>query len=193
MKIYTKTGDSGTTGLFAGARVAKDDTRIECYGTVDELNAQLGWARALATTCPETAAKVAELDAILETTQGDLFAMGAELATPDPAERGMTWIGEAEIQRLEQWIDTLDAELPALTHFILPAGTTLATSIHVSRGVCRRAERRLVTLMACSTMSVREELLVYLNRLGDLLFVLARVANARAGQTECPWHPPARS
>lgn len=177
MKIYTKTGDDGQTGLFGAPRVAKDAPRIEAYGTVDELNAVLGIAR-----CAQLPADV---DALLARVQHELFDLGAELATPDPAKFNMRGLGAAQIQTLEQAIDTFEAELAPLKQFILPGGTLGAAQLHLARTVCRRAERRIVALAAVEPIA--SELVVYLNRLGDLLFVLARLANARAGQQDVLW------
>lgn len=181
MKIYTKTGDLGQTGLFAGPRVAKNHPRIEAYGTVDELNAALGLARAFAPS--------AGLDRLLETIQHGLFAVGAELATPDPQTHGTALIDETAIAALEAAIDDHEATLPPLRQFILPAGTPVAASLHVARGVCRSAERRVVTLLE-SEPEISLVTLRYLNRLSDLLFVLARVANAEAGIPDTGWQKP---
>ncbi len=138
MKIYTKTGDDGGTGLFGGPRVGKDDPRIEAYGTVDELNSLLGWARAVGLP--------ADIDDCIMRIQNELFAVGAELATPDPAAHGTDWTGPEQIAALEQAIDRLEAPLAPLRQFILPGGTPAAAALHVARTVCRRAERRVVTL-----------------------------------------------
>jgi cob(I)alamin adenosyltransferase len=181
MKIYTKTGDRGTTGLFGGARVDKDDARVEAYGTVDELNAAVGLARA--------EQPVADVDAMLAVVQADLFVVGAELATV-PGKEGklpMRLIGSEEIERLEQSIDGWEATLPALQSFILPSGTRAGAALHLSRTVCRRAERRV--LAASRGTEVRHEVLVYLNRLSDFLFVAARRANQAEGASEVPWAP----
>jgi len=182
MKIYTKTGDDGQTGLFGGPRVSKDAPRIEAYGTVDELNSVLGLARA--ETLPES------IDALLATIQSELFSLGAELATPNPAAKGTHLIGPGHIQRLEQAIDEYESQLEPLKQFILPGGTTGAATLHLARTICRRAERRLVTLVHSCSESISPELLVYLNRLSDLLFVLARAANHAAGVTDVPWAKP---
>jgi cob(I)alamin adenosyltransferase len=179
MKIYTKTGDAGQTGLFAGARVAKDDPRIEAVGAVDELNAALGVAR--------TAELPAKLDAVLATLQNELFDVGAELATPEPEKANISRTTAEQIARLEAMIDQHEAELEPLTQFILPGGTSAAAQLHLARTVCRRAERRVLTLAATSQQPVSSQLLAYLNRLGDLLFVLARSANHAAGQAEIKW------
>jgi len=183
MAIYTRTGDLGETGLFAGPRVGKDMPRIEVYGAVDELNAVLGLVR----TEPVGEA----IDQILARVQDELFQIGAELATPDPVARGTRWIGRGQVRGLEEEIDRLDATLPPLEHFVLPGGTRQAALFHLARTVCRRAERRLVTLIRHSEEPISLPLLAYLNRLGDLLFVLARVANAQAGQPDIPWTKPA--
>jgi cob(I)alamin adenosyltransferase len=182
MKIYTRTGDMGSTGLFGGPRVAKDDDRIEAYGTVDELNAALGAARA--------AGLPADIDAQLQEIQCELFSMGAELATPDPDVHGLRLINEKHIERLENIIDGHESTLPPLKNFILPAGSAGATGLHLARAICRRAERRVVTLVRRHEASVSESLMIYLNRLGDLLFVLSRVANAREGVSEVLWVKP---
>lgn len=180
MKIYTKTGDAGETGLFAGARVLKDDRRIEAYGTVDELNAALGLAR-----CESLPP---EIEQTLQRVQSELFSVGAELATPDPERRGTALTSAAMIAALERAIDNLDAGLPPLKHFILPAGTRGAALVHVARGVCRRAERRVVTLTQSATISPL--VVQYLNRLGDYLFVAARFVNQEAHQAETIWQKP---
>ncbi len=182
MKIYTKTGDGGETGLFAGPRVSKDDTRIEAYGTVDELNAFLGLARA--SELPEA------MDDVVERIQHGLFAVGAELASPDPVAANTKLVGSNEIRWLEQMIDRSEAELEPLTQFILPAGTPAAAALHVARGVCRRAERRVVTLQRASADPIGSEVIQYLNRVGDLLFVLARHANQLASESDHPWRKP---
>lgn len=179
MKIYTRTGDSGTTGLFGGARVEKDTERVEAYGSVDELNACLGVARALAGP--------GELERSLEGIQSDLFTLGAELGcVPGKEARlGMPLIAAADATRLEGLIDAAEANLEPLKTFILPGGSPLAASLHVARTVCRRAERRVIT--ARRTGPVRDEVVHYLNRLSDLLFVLAREANRHSGVRDTPW------
>jgi cob(I)alamin adenosyltransferase len=177
MKIYTKTGDSGLTGLFGGPRVSKDSPRIEAYGTVDELNASLGLVR-----CQELPEDLATLVARF---QHELFDLGAELATPDATKLGPRRLGPEHSEALEQAIDRYEAELPPLKQFILPGGSPAAAGLHVARVICRRAERRVVGLAAVEPVS--PTLIVYLNRLGDLLFVLARVANLRGGQADIPW------
>lgn len=184
MKIYTKTGDSGETGLFAGARVAKDHVRIEAYGTVDELNACLGVARA--------ARPPVDVDDVLERVQHELFALGAELATPDPAANGLQWANDAVCEGLEREIDRFEALLPPLRQFILPGGEPSAAAIHQARAVCRRAERCVVTLRR-EDAGVSEHTVIYLNRLGDLLFVLARAANRLLGVDDVAWRKPSTS
>jgi cob(I)alamin adenosyltransferase len=186
VKIYTKTGDGGETALFGGPRVMKSDHRVEAYGEVDELNAALGAVRA--------GVEDPELERLLAHVQDELFAVGAELATPHQARArtAIPPIDPAWAARLEAAIDRWDAELPALTSFVLPGGTRTAAALHLARCVCRRAERRVVALAA--EAAVAPEALVYLNRLSDFLFVAARVANHRAGRPETPWRPakPAR-
>lgn len=181
MNIYTRTGDRGETGLFGGGRVAKSDARVEAYGDVDELNAALGLARAIEL--------MPRIDEVLVPLQRDLFAIGALLATPDPvkmhAQLAKARVDEARVAELEAAIDAGEAELEPLRAFILPGGTPKAAALHVARTVCRRAERRVVALTA--TVEIPELVVMYLNRLSDLLFVLARVANRRAGAGEVTW------
>ncbi len=184
MKIYTKTGDTGETGLYGGPRVRKDDPRIEAYGTVDELNALLGLARC--ETLPPA------IEATLACVQNELFAVGAELASPDPAKAGTAWIDEPNIVALEHAIDALETQLPPLRQFILPAGNRAACTIHIARGVCRRAERCVVTLASIDGVHIADRLIRYLNRLGDYLFVAARAANVLAGEVEVPWQKPGK-
>jgi cob(I)alamin adenosyltransferase len=187
MKIYTKTGDSGETGLFAGPRVRKDDLRIEAYGTVDELNAVLGLARSAAATSSAQHKLPSEIDSLLATIQHTLFDLGSQLATPDPKARGTNFVTTRQIETLEQAIDRFESQLPPLKNFILPGGAPAAAWLHLARTVCRRAERRVVTLMHRKQKNVLPEALIYLNRLSDLLFVLARAANQSAGQADVPW------
>jgi cob(I)alamin adenosyltransferase len=181
MKIYTKTGDAGTTGLFGGGRVPKDDSRVDAYGDVDELNAVLGAARA---TGP-----MPRVDEVLVAVQRDLFAIGALLATPDVekmhAQLAKARIDDARIEELERAIDACDNELEPLKAFIIPGGTPKAAALHVARTVCRRAERKVVHLQ--HSVELPKLTVVYLNRLSDLLFSLARVANKRAGAGEVTW------
>jgi cob(I)alamin adenosyltransferase len=179
MKIYTKTGDSGETSLFDQTRVLKSNPRVDAYGEVDELNASLGAARA--------AGVDADIASAIEDVQRDLFALGARLA--DPASRiaarvTKAGIGEAQVQRLEQTIDRLDSELPPLQRFILPGGTPAGAALHLARTICRRAERRVVGL---GPGEVDRLAIVYLNRLSDLLFVMARAVNHRSRAPELEW------
>jgi cob(I)alamin adenosyltransferase len=182
MKIYTRTGDSGSTGLFGGPRVSKDDDRIEAYGTVDELNAALGVARA--------ALSDKKIDAQLDQIQHELFSIGAELATPDPDQHNLRIIGETHVATLENWIDEHQKTVPELKHFILPTGNAAAAALHLARGICRRAERRTVTLVRRHEVSISEDLIIYLNRLSDLLFVLSRAVNHSQGIPEVQWIRP---
>jgi cob(I)alamin adenosyltransferase len=177
--IYTKTGDAGETGLLGGARVSKAAPRVAAYGEVDELNAWIGLVRA-------TGADAA-LAAMLDRIQRDLFAIGSRLADPSGRVTGRvekTAVAADDVSRLEGWIDALQAELPPLRRFILAGGSPAGASLHVGRTVCRRAERAVVAL---GRDAVEPEVLVYLNRLSDLLFVMARAANHRAGAPESEW------
>jgi cob(I)alamin adenosyltransferase len=178
VKIYTKTGDAGQTGLFDGTRVPKSDPRVSAYGDVDELSAWIGLAR--------SATADAEIVAWLEQIQRDLFALGSRLA--DPAHRiaarvTKAGVSDEDVVRLERWIDQLDAELPPLRRFILAGGATPAAMLHVARTVCRRAERAIVALEP----PPGPEILRYVNRLSDLLFTVARAINHRAGGSELEW------
>jgi len=179
MTIYTRAGDSGETGLFGGRRVTKDGPRIEACGTVDELNSVLGLARA--EPLPE------DVDRVLGRLQTELFEVGAELATPDPHARGNRTIGPRHVRVIEADVDRFEATLAPLKHFILPTGTRAAATLHAARAVCRRAERRLVAAIRQSDEEISPVLVAYLNRLGDLLFVLARSVNAQAGRPEVAW------
>jgi cob(I)alamin adenosyltransferase len=179
MKIYTKTGDSGETSLFDNTRVSKADARVDAYGEVDEVNACLGAARA--------AGVDDEISALIESLQKDLFALGARLA--DPSSRiaprvEKAAITDATVQRLEQAIDRLEETLPPLRRFILPGGSSGGALLHLARTVCRRAERRVIALGAGA---VDPMIIVYLNRLSDLLFVMARAVNRRSGVPETEW------
>ena len=176
MKIYTRTGDTGETSLFDGTRVSKADARVDTYGDVDELQAWLGFARAAG--APE------RLAVMLEQLQRDLFALGAQLA--DPQHRIADRVTKAsltaeDVARLESWIDALETSLPALRHFILAGGAPAGAALHIARTVCRRAERRMVALASDPL------LITYVNRLSDLLFVMARAANHDAGAPETEW------
>lgn len=185
MKIYTKTGDRGETGLFGGLRVPKDDARVEAYGDVDELNSTIGAVRAELSREHEGAGY--DIDGGLMRIQSELFDLGAELAR-DPAREpsaNAPRIDDEAVRRLEQAIDLSEKELPPLTSFVLPGGTRAAALLHLARTVCRRAERRVVSLQRSSP--VRDVDLRYLNRLSDLLFVLARLDNRRASVDDVPW------
>jgi cob(I)alamin adenosyltransferase len=179
MKIYTKTGDSGETGLWGGLRVGKDSLRVHAYGTVDECNAALGIARA--------SGMPATLDALLNEVQNQLFVVGADLATPGEAAT-IPRVSGVEVTFLEQQIDLLEAGLEPLKQFILPGGTAAAAHLHLARTVCRRAERWVVSLAREETLNPHVG--VYLNRLSDFLFVAARAANTRAGVEDVPWQSP---
>jgi cob(I)alamin adenosyltransferase len=179
VRIYTKTGDSGETSLFDNTRVSKSDVRVDAYGEVDELNANLGVVCASGVD--------ADLATEIETIQKELFAIGARLADPRSriAERvTKAAIQHADIERLERLIDALESEVPPLRRFILPGGSTSGALLHQARTVCRRVERRVVAL---GTDSVDPLVVIYLNRLSDLLFVMARAANHRAGLPEVEW------
>lgn len=181
MKIYTKTGDAGSTGLFGGGRVPKDNIRVEAYGDVDELNAVIGMARSVES--------MPRIDEVLVPIQRDLFAIGALLATPDRDKMALhlqkARIDDGRIEELERAIDDGEAELEPLRSFIIPGGTAKAAALHVARTVCRRAERHVVRLQ--HDVELPPMAIIYLNRLSDLLFTLARVANRRAGAGEVTW------
>ena len=179
MKIYTKTGDGGDTRLLAPGPVRKDHPRIEAYGTVDELNALLGLARA--SGLPE------DVSQVIKHVQNELFSLGAQLAAADPNSAPEPTITSGHVEVLEHDIDRLERSLPPLTQFILPGGTVPAAALHVARTVCRRAERRVVSLSDMDSQSVPEVLIQYLNRLGDLLFVAARAANHELGAADEVW------
>lgn len=181
-QLYTGTGDRGQTGLFGGRRVRKDDPRIEAYGTIDELNSALGVARSFI--------RQHAVDKALESIQNELFNIGAELASDRPVRKGKTQSGvfaldATRVRWLEALIDEYDAKVPPLQTFILPAGTTAASTTHLARTICRRAERAVVTLSGLE--SVNPLIVAYLNRLNDLLFVLARFLNKSARRRELAW------
>jgi len=188
MKIYTKTGDRGQTALFGGARVSKASLRVSAYGDVDELNSQLGVVGAHLTGAGSWDTDGA-LAVGLREIQSELFALGAELAkNPDKdVDVGVPGVSDADIERLEHAIDSYEVELAPLKTFILPGGTPAAAFLHVARTTCRRAERAVISLQEHEAKPLRPELVRYLNRLSDLLFVLARVANHRAGVDDVPW------
>ena len=182
MKIYTRAGDDGQTGLLGPGRVSKDDARIEAYGTIDELNAVLGIARAHGLE-PED-------DALVGLLQDELFAVGSALADPDPKGPFHATITADRTERLERRIDALEADLDPLRRFILPGGSPAAAQLHLARTVCRRAERKVVALGHRPGEHVPEAILTYINRLSDLLFVLSRAVNRRAGVADVPWSGP---
>ena len=184
-RIYTRTGDDGTTSLFGGERVGKGNPRIDAYGTVDETNSIVGLARGHLEGEPGQD----ELDPVLGDLQEELFVLGADLATPLNAEPVVERIEEDHVSALEDRIDRFDADLPSLDRFILPGGTPVGASLHSARTVCRRAERRSVE--ASTSTPINEQAIVYLNRLSDLFFVLARWANRQAGVREDTWGPSA--
>ena len=181
LRIYTRTGDAGDTGLFGGGRVPKDAVRVDAYGEVDELNAAIGLACAIA---PD-----ARIDDVLGPIQRDLFSIGAILATPDRAKMreqlAKARLDEARIGELEAAIDAADIQLEPLRAFVLPGGAVKAAALHVARTVCRRAERRVVQL--AREEEIPNDVVIYLNRLSDLLFTLARLANALDGTPEVTW------
>jgi cob(I)alamin adenosyltransferase len=181
MKIYTRTGDEGDTALFGGGRVPKDDPRVVAYGDIDELNSALGVVRA---TEP-----VELFQEVLEAIQRDLFSIGGQLATPDPSRVAKALVkadlSPERVSELERLMDAADQELPPLRAFILPAGTPKAAALHLARTICRRAERSVVHL--AHEKEVAGLFLVYLNRLSDLLFTLARLVNHRAGVNDVTW------
>ncbi len=181
MKIYTRTGDAGETGLFGGGRVPKDHSRVEAYGTVDELNSHLGFVLASGASA-STASK-------LRPIQDDLFAIGAVLATAPPTERRpsprLPELPGDRIEAMERWIDETTAQLPPLREFVIPGGTVVAAALHLARTACRRSERAVVALAHAEP--VDPVILRYLNRLSDLLFTLARAENVGGGGAEVPW------
>lgn len=184
MKIYTKTGDRGETSLMGGRRVSKDDRRVAAYGDVDETNAAIGAARALR--------PLEFADALLAEIQRDLFAIGGALASPEPArlpaaKRAKLAVPQARIRALERAIDAAERELEPLRHFVLPGGAPKAAALHLARTVCRRAERSVVRLSREERVAGGRQVLVYLNRLSDLLFVLARQVNRHAGEPDVTW------
>jgi cob(I)alamin adenosyltransferase len=179
MKIYTKTGDDGMTGLFGGGRVPKDHPRVAAFGTIDELNAWLGWIRSMGLP--------PDVDETLGRIQDELFMLGADLATPAYAKASshVRRVSAEDARWLEHQIDRFDAEIPPLQNFVLPGGDGAAAAVHLARTVCRRAERETVTLSGRETIGA--PIIVYLNRLSDFLFTLGRVLNHRAQVAEQPW------
>jgi cob(I)alamin adenosyltransferase len=183
-KIYTRTGDDGTTALGSGRRVAKYDLRVECYGTLDETNAAIGLARL------HTLESLPVLDAMLARIQNDLFDLGADLCFPDETRdaRGRLQVTDAQVERIESEIDTLNGELQPLRSFVLPGGTPAASFLHLARTVSRRAERLMVALASRPDEPVGDAALRYVNRLSDFLFVAARFANDK-GKADVTWVP----
>ena len=183
-KIYTRTGDDGTTALGSGRRVAKYDLRVECYGTLDETNAAIGLARV------HTGSSDPALDAMLARIQNDLFDLGAELCYPDESKdaRGRLSVSDAQVERLEGEIDTLNRELQPLRSFVLPGGTPAASFLHLARTISRRGERLMVALASRPKEPVGAAALRYINRLSDFLFVAARYANDK-GKSDVLWVP----
>src|SRR5262249_46072242 len=184
-KIYTRTGDAGETGLFGGGRVGKDDARVDAYGEVDELNAALGVARSQGMD--------AELDALAQSIQEQLFTLGAVLATPigAKAQKAVPKLQPSWPAEMESAIDRFDQQLPSLTQFILPGGHRAAAALHLARTICRRAERRVVPLLRAHQLDPLVG--IYLNRLSDLLFTMARISNHRAGLQDVLWTAPKSS
>lgn len=190
MRIYTKTGDDGSTGLFGGRRVSKTDPRVEAYGSVDELSSAVGLALAAGGPGATEARGPAGLETILASIQLDLFVLGSDLAAPREQTKEASYLPRLEpghVRALEGWIDEYEARLPRLSNFILPGGSPLAAHLHHARTVCRRAERATVALAAL--VDIGPVPVQYLNRLADLLFVLARWANRAAGVPEVEWAP----
>lgn len=186
MKLYTKSGDDGSTGLFGGDRVSKDHPRVEAYGTVDELNASLGLVSAILDADNELGQRFAD---ILTRLQSRLFDIGADLATPEASrhESKISRIAQPHIDEAEGWIDEVDAGNDPMTSFVLPGGCELAARLHLARVVCRRAERRMVNLSHTDTVNPLS--IIFINRLSDLLFAMARRANKEAGVPDVPWVP----
>lgn len=185
MKLYTRSGDDGTTGLFSGARVSKNHPRIEAYGTVDELNACLGLC--IAGCSSKGFEKV--IGTILSHVQSRLFDIGADLATPEGAknETKIARISDQHVLESERWIDQIESQNAPLQHFVMPGGSELAARLHLARTVCRRAERLIVGLAHAET--VGEPLMRFMNRVSDLLFAMARLANKDSGVGDSPWIP----
>jgi cob(I)alamin adenosyltransferase len=186
MKIYTKTGDDGSTGLFGGGRIRKSDPRIECYGTIDELNAAIGLAAA-AVEGEVPPPSEYEMKNWLRQIQHELFNIGSHLATPpeSPSAAKLPPLDEMMVGRLEMQIDQAEEQLAPLRQFILPAGSEAACRLHLARTICRRAERRIVAF--AMDRPVPRLIITYLNRLSDWLFVMARLSNHRAGVEDVPW------
>jgi cob(I)alamin adenosyltransferase len=189
-KVYTRTGDKGTTGLVGGERVPKNHARIEAYGTVDELNAVVGLARTWNARSGAAPDAVRRIDEMLHRVQNDLFNLGADLATPAAARwEGMYRVGGDDVAQLEGWIDALNEDLPPLKEFILPGGGPVGAFLHQARTTCRRAERVVIDLMELE-VEVGDGPMRYLNRLSDFLFVLGRWAARALGEPEFLWERP---
>ena len=186
-KIYTKTGDEGQTGLIGGQRVCKDVPQIEAYGTVDELNSVLGVVLGLATSEKLSAASKSKIKSILLKIQNELFNLGCQLSKSTQAPKDLPTVTDQEVKDLEDLIDTLEKDLPPLQQFILPGGDTLSGMIHLARSICRRAERRCIGLLKETLIS--PTIVIYLNRLSDTLFVLARWTRQQLNLNEIPWQP----
>ncbi len=186
MKLYTKSGDDGTTGLFSGARVSKDHPRIESYGTIDEFNATLGMC---SSACNADNALHRRLLDIFARLQSRMFDIGADLATPEGAnnESKIQRIGQEHVQEVEKWIDEIDGANTPLTAFVMPGGTELASRLHLARTICRRAERQMIHLS--HTEPVGASLIMYVNRVSDFLFAAARLANKNSGVEDVLWIP----
>jgi cob(I)alamin adenosyltransferase len=186
MKLYTRSGDDGTTGLFGGGRVGKDHPRVEAYGTVDEVNAFLGFAAAACDASRPTEARFLE---ILAEAQSWLFDIGADLATPEgnAQESRVLRIGDSEVAVVERWIDEVDGRNEPMRSFVMPGGSELAARLHLARTICRRAERLMVALS--HTEPVSEGAIRYMNRLSDLLFAMSRLANRDRQVDDIPWIP----
>jgi len=184
-RVYTRSGDAGETGLATGERLSKDDDRVEAYGTTDELNAVVGLARAASHTLDDADA-ARRIDGLLAAVQSELFQGGAELASPDPTTLTIPRIGDEQVARLEAEIDALNGDLEPLKEFLLPGGGPAGAHVHHARTVCRRAERRVVRLVRAG--EVESDVMRYLNRLSDLLFVLARWTARAAGEPEVMWN-----
>jgi cob(I)alamin adenosyltransferase len=184
-KLYTRSGDDGTTGLFSGARVSKNHPRIEAYGTVDEFNAVLG----LCISAASEGSKTEVIGTILKQVQSRMFDIGADLATPEGStnEARIQRIGVPHVAEIEVWIDQIDGKNEPLKNFVMPGGSELASRLHLARTVCRRAERLIVGL--AHTEPVGDHLLQYINRVSDLLFAMARMANKVLGIDDTPWIP----
>jgi cob(I)alamin adenosyltransferase len=194
MKLYTRSGDDGTTGLFGGGRVSKDHPRVEAYGTVDELNAAIGLAAAEIARARETAggeaAKLFDLLAqIFSDLQSRLFDIGADLATPEGSkqEAKILRISDEQVAEVEKWIDEIDAGNAPMKSFVMPGGTELAARLHLARTICRRAERAMIHLR--NSEPVSGGAIIYMNRVSDMLFAMARRANKEAGIVDVPWTP----